>query len=109
MLTDRWYSSDGADPIVLIRSPYGRGMVASYARLLAERGFTVIVQSCRGTFGSGGVFDPMFGEVEDTRATWEWMDAQPWAHEQVVPEVSSRQRSPRPLWAGPRCSRPTRA
>ncbi|TCJ89794.1 hypothetical protein DFR71_6434 [Nocardia alba] len=84
LLTDRWYStSEGSDPIVLIRSPYGRQMVASDARLLAERGFTVIVQSCRGTFGSGGEFVPMFGEVEDTRATWEWMDAQPWAHDDV--------------------------
>src|SRR5262245_50282991 len=50
---------DGA-PTVLVRTPYGRGNVYGLAaRVLAERGFHVIVSSCRGTSGSTGEFDPL--------------------------------------------------
>jgi putative CocE/NonD family hydrolase len=66
-------------PTVLVRTPYGRhgffGFV--YGRLLAERGFQVVVQSVRGTFGSGGVFRP-FDERADGLATLRWLRAQPW-------------------------------
>jgi predicted acyl esterase len=46
----------GPLPVVLIRSPYGRGSMAALlvAAPLARRGFQVFVQSTRGTFGSGG-------------------------------------------------------
>ena len=41
---------------MLIRTPYGRGFPTSAlnGRLLAARGYHVIIQSVRGTFGSGG-------------------------------------------------------
>jgi putative CocE/NonD family hydrolase len=82
LLADR-YVARTADkpPLVLARSPYGRrgpwGMLAG--RLFAERGFQAIVQSCRGTFGSGGELDP-FGltEQQDGLATVEWLRRQPW-------------------------------
>jgi uncharacterized protein len=82
LLADR-YVPRGAvrPPLVLARSPYGRrgafGMLTG--RLFAERGFQAVVQSCRGTFGSGGTLDP-FGPAEqsDAVATVEWMRAQPW-------------------------------
>ncbi len=54
------------------------------ARPLAERGFQVLVQSTRGTFGSGGVFDPMRCEREDGLATLEWLVKQPWAGGSIV-------------------------
>ena len=44
-------------------------------RLYAERGYQVIVQSCRGTFGSGGEFVPVRNEQADGRATLEWVAA----------------------------------
>src|SRR5260370_6611926 len=68
-------------PLVLVRSPYGRrrswGLL--FGRLLAERGFQAVIQSCRGTFGSGGTFDP-FGpdEHDDGLATVAWLRKQPW-------------------------------
>lgn len=66
-------------PTVLVRTPYGRrgffGFV--YGRLIAERGFQVVVQSVRGTFGSGGVFRP-FDERADGLATLRWLREQPW-------------------------------
>src|SRR5215472_13939877 len=42
-------------PVVLIRTPYGRGGAALlFAAPLARQGFQVFIQSTRGTFGSGG-------------------------------------------------------
>src|SRR4029077_12098602 len=63
LLADRWVSRAGADrprPTVLVRSPYGRRQVVAllFGRLLAERGLQVVIQSVRGTFGSGGAFSP---------------------------------------------------
>ncbi len=63
----------------MTRSPYGRGKAFGlYARLVAEQGFNVVVQSCRGTFGSGGVFRPPFDERADGLATIRWIEQQPW-------------------------------
>jgi hypothetical protein len=82
LLADR-YAPPGADvpPLVLVRCPYGRsgfwGTIAG--RMLAERGFQSFVQSCRGTFGSGGRLDPFgLAEQDDGLATVEWMREQPW-------------------------------
>jgi putative CocE/NonD family hydrolase len=82
LLADRWVSRDGADrphPTVLVRSPYGRRQIVAllFGRLLAERGLQVVIQSVRGTFGSGGVFSP-FDERADGLATLRWLRAQPW-------------------------------
>ena len=41
---------------MLIRTPYGRTIMGPLGRLYADRGYQVVVQSCRGTFGSGGAF-----------------------------------------------------
>jgi putative CocE/NonD family hydrolase len=66
-------------PTVLVRTPYGRGgLTAVAARLLAERGFHVVMQSCRGTGGSGGAFDPMRRERDDGLDTVAWLRRQPW-------------------------------
>lgn len=69
----------GPMPTVLVRTPYGRrGPVAIVSsRLLAERGLQVLLQSCRGTFGSGGVLDP-FRERDDGLATLAWIREQSW-------------------------------
>ena len=68
-------------PLILARSPYGRRRIwgLMFGRMFAERGFQAVVQSCRGTFGSGGTFDP-FGpdEHDDGLATVAWLREQPW-------------------------------
>src|SRR5215472_7265176 len=57
-------------PVVLIRCPYGRGpQFAVGAWALAERGYHVLLQSCRGTFGSQGRFAPAFSEAADGQDT----------------------------------------
>jgi uncharacterized protein len=65
---------------VLVRTPYGRGLPFSLldAQLIAERGFHVLLQSCRGTFGSGGQFEPMGQEISDGRDTVAWLRGQSW-------------------------------
>jgi uncharacterized protein len=80
LLADRYAPRTGpARPTVLVRSPYGRRGVFGllYGRLFAERGFQAVVQSVRGTFGSGGEFNP-FDERADGLATIAWLEKQPW-------------------------------
>ncbi len=79
LLADRYAPPGPRRPLVLVRSPYGRRgpFGLAYGRLLAERGFQVLVQSCRGTFGSGGSLDP-FNERADGLATVAWLKDQPW-------------------------------
>lgn len=65
---------------VLVRSPYGRGgpFALVIAQLIAERGYHVLLQSCRGTFGSGGQFEPMRHEIADGQDTVAWLRGQSW-------------------------------
>ncbi|MEB3983326.1 CocE/NonD family hydrolase [Mycobacterium sp. 663a-19] len=65
---------------VLVRGPYGRGFPFSlvFARLYAARGYHVVLQSVRGTFGSGGRFEPMVNESADGADTVGWLREQPW-------------------------------
>ena len=81
LLAERWFAGDGdtGAPVVIVRTPYGRTQTDVIARLLAERGHTVVVQSCRGTFGSGGEFTPFFDEEQDGADLLTWLEAQSWA------------------------------
>ncbi|MDT7709740.1 MAG: uncharacterized protein QOG20_5347 [Pseudonocardiales bacterium] len=65
---------------VLTRTPYGRinPFDVTSARVLAARGYHVLVQSCRGTFGSGGTFDPFSADVDDAHDTVAWLREQEW-------------------------------
>lgn len=65
---------------ILVRGPYGRAFPFSiiYARVYAARGYHVVFQSVRGTFGSGGDFVPMVHEADDAADTVAWLRRQPW-------------------------------
>ena len=65
---------------VLVRCPYGRtGLFAlQSAQIFAERGYHVLLQSVRGTFGSGGDFEPMQHEITDGQDTVAWLRQQSW-------------------------------
>ncbi|MBO0918556.1 CocE/NonD family hydrolase, partial [Streptomyces laculatispora] len=81
LITDHYFPrAEGDFPTLLVRSPYGRGVPWSpqYGILFAEQGFHVIVQSCRGTGGSGGRFDLWRNEAADGLATVSWLREQPW-------------------------------
>jgi putative CocE/NonD family hydrolase len=80
LLADR-YVPRGVEnpPLLLVRSPYGRRGIfgTMYGRLFAERGFQVVMQSTRGTFGSGGTVNPL-AERDDGLTTVVWLKQQPW-------------------------------
>ena len=79
LLADRWYPEGReAPPTVLMRTPYGRKQVGVIGRIFAERGYQAVIQSCRGTFGSGGEWLPFRNEQADGMATLHWISAQPW-------------------------------
>jgi putative CocE/NonD family hydrolase len=65
---------------LLVRGPYGRGwpFAAVFGSVYAARGYHVLIQSVRGTFGSGGDFDPFVHEIDDGADTVAWLRDQPW-------------------------------
>ena len=82
LLTDIYHPRAARNPpTVLMRTPYGRGSLFTVmARLFAGQGYTTVIQSVRGTFGSGGKFDPFFQERDDGVDTVAWIERQPWYH-----------------------------
>lgn len=76
------YRPVGAKPLgtVLMRTPYGRSSLVSSltTRAYATHGYLVVNQSCRGTFGSGGAFEPFVHEIDDGADTVAWLRTQPW-------------------------------
>ncbi len=86
LLADRWYPTHPSGDLatVLIRTPVRAHVMGPLGRLYAERGYQVIVQSCRGTFGSEGEFVPGAQRAGDGRATLEWVAAQPWFDGRLV-------------------------
>ena len=77
---DRYYSRYGINlPTLLIRTPYGRARLGViWGNIFAERGFQVVIQSCRGTDDSGGEISPFREEGTDGMATIEWLNTQDW-------------------------------
>lgn len=67
-------------PTILVRCPYGRGIPYAllFAQFYAERGYHVLFQSTRGTFGSGGTFTPGVDEADDAHDTVAWLRTQDW-------------------------------
>ena len=66
----------GRYPVLLMRLPYGKDLPLGSSllnpALAARRGYVVIVQDVRGTFTSGGVFDPMRNEESDGADAVAW-------------------------------------
>ncbi len=87
LLADHYAPRNGPrQPIILFRSPYGRsGLFGAFsARPYAERGYQVLIQSCRGTAGSGGQFMYARNEHDDGLATIEWIKRQKWFSGELV-------------------------
>ncbi len=81
LITDHYIPQvDSPRPTVLVRTPYGRSFPWDhlFGGLIAEQGFHVVIQSCRGTGGSGGEYEPFRHERADGRATVAWLRGQPW-------------------------------
>ena len=90
-LSADWYRPrdvTGPLPVVLVRSPYGRrGMFgALFGAAIARQGFQVVVQSVRGTFGSGGELHAYHQEQQDGLDTIAWLRARSWCDGRVAIE-----------------------
>src|SRR5712691_4121970 len=71
LITDHYIPQlPGPRPTLLVRTPYGRRFPWDelFGAQFARQGFHVVIQSCRGTGGSGGEFEPMRNEGADGRA-----------------------------------------
>ncbi|KAK3376575.1 galactose-binding domain-like protein [Lasiosphaeria ovina] len=66
--------------LIYVLCPYGRAGVMALinAKVFAGRGYMVLLVSCRGTAGSGGVFVAAMTEQADSQAVVKWMRQQPW-------------------------------
>ena len=74
-------------PVLLTRTPYGRDLAVNSAYFnpttVAAAGYVVIMQDCRGRFGSDGEFDPSVHEASDGAATVEWAARLPYSNGSV--------------------------
>ncbi len=69
-------------PSLLTRTAYGVDGILIGPEPLAfvKAGYVVVVQACRGTGGSEGIWDPLACEVEDGVDTIEWIRNQSWCN-----------------------------
>jgi len=73
--------AEGKHPVILIRSPYGKGNEKHGDGLFyAGRGYVVVSQDCRGKGSSQGDWEPFANERNDGRDTQQWLLEQPWCN-----------------------------
>lgn len=79
------YVPDGGDryPTLLSRTPYSRIEGIANTLRLARRGYAVVMQDCRGRFGSEGEFHPFLNEGSDGVDSVEWCARQDWCNGEV--------------------------
>jgi putative CocE/NonD family hydrolase len=80
LLADLYEPTGPASGTILVSSPYGWNLIgaAMTGGVFACRGYRVLLVRCRGTFGSGGTFEPFMREVDDAADIVRWMRRQPW-------------------------------
>ena len=70
-------------PVVMLRLPYNKEnplllFLSGDILRVAQAGYAVVVQDCRGTYASEGEFNPYFQEAQDGADAIAWAAAQPW-------------------------------
>jgi len=78
----------GPFPVVMMRLPYNKEQpvllfLAGDILRVAQAGYAVVVQDCRGTWASSGEFSPYFQEAEDGADAIAWAAAEPWSTGEV--------------------------
>lgn len=76
--------AEGKFPVILVRSPYGKGDEKNGDGLFyASRGYVFISQDCRGKGASQGKWEPFANEADDGRDTQNWILNQPWCNGKI--------------------------
>jgi putative CocE/NonD family hydrolase len=74
----------GPFPTLVSRYPYVADEMTDAGNILvAQQGYAVVWQHCRGRYGSEGVFYPFRDDGPDGYDTVEWAAAQPWSNGRV--------------------------
>ena len=79
-------AGEGPWPVVLSRTPYGKGRAKDREKQEAEylkRGYVRIVQDCRGKFDSEGAYRAFIDDMEDGYDTVEWAAVQSWSNGKI--------------------------
>ncbi|MFH1742180.1 MAG: CocE/NonD family hydrolase [bacterium] len=75
---------DGEFPVILMRTPYGKGDEEQSGSLhYASHGFVRVNQDCRGRGTSGGEWEPFLNEIPDGYDTLKWILEQPWCNGKI--------------------------
>jgi putative CocE/NonD family hydrolase len=70
---------DGRRPVLLSRTPYDKNGSETEARWFAARGYAVVVNDCRGRYGSEGAWRMIVDDPADGFDVMEWIARQPWS------------------------------
>jgi putative CocE/NonD family hydrolase len=75
----------GKHPTLLCRTPYGKERAGDVdaARWFAARGYAVVINDCRGRFGSEGKWRMLLDDPSDGADVLKWIAAQPWSSGKV--------------------------
>jgi putative CocE/NonD family hydrolase len=73
--------AQGPFPVVLTRTPYGKGTTqGGVGHFFASRGYVTVNQDCRGRGTSAGEWVPFVNEARDGEDTRRWILAQSWSN-----------------------------
>ncbi len=70
-------------PVILGRTPYNKNSLEGLGAEAIRRGFVLVVQDCRGRFGSEGENMPFNLDGPDGFDTLEWIAKQPWCNGKI--------------------------
>ncbi|MEZ0327618.1 MAG: CocE/NonD family hydrolase, partial [Fimbriimonas sp.] len=76
-------AAPGKYPVILVRTPYGRGPATVDGGFYASRGYVFIAQDCRGRGESTGEWDPFVNERKDGYDAIDWASKQAWSDGKV--------------------------
>jgi putative CocE/NonD family hydrolase len=86
LATDLSFPREGGPPypVILIRTPYNKNWLTSYADYYTRSGYVVAIQDVRGRWASEGDWEPFIHEGTDGFDTIEWLGTQRWSTGKVA-------------------------
>lgn len=83
-------ATGGPFPVILVRTPYSaKNTLPAPNQHCLEAGIASVVQDCRGTAQSEGVFYPWHPEIADGQDCLDWLAAQDWCNGRIAMDGGS--------------------